>query len=1042
MRNKIIGLVLIFFAFVGSVSAQSTIKGKILSPNNEPVSGAVVSATGANGMVISGADGTFEIKTKASNAEISISAEGFYEYTTVSHGDASLSVVLMNADRPKYNNEVVLPFRNTDNQSKTSSARNLAPKDLDQTHLFENGLQGEVAGLRVTNKSGMPGEGSYLNIRGIRSLTSSNKPLILVNGVPYITDDEESSVISAYSKGTLAGIDVANIKNVTVLTGAEATIYGSMGANGVILIETNGAKRSEVLDTKFTLRSQFGVNWNSKQIPVMNSDQYKDYVSDIGLTRYEDMADLISAYPFIQDATYNQDYLYKHNTNWQDEIYSPSFVTTNSLRIEGGDAIALYDISLGLTNEGGVVDNTGRSRVNTQINARTNITRKLEFLTNIALAFTESSLQEQGMNMQANPFLVALNKQPVLGPWGMDIDGKTLDTYDIYRYNLSNPVAITNTVNTRARQHILNTRLGLNYEINSDWKLEGRVGMFYTYDQQQIFIPGVTDKAITPNTDVNYGTVIGENTVRSGSGKMLNMYYNLNALFNKTLENGDKVNAYGGVQAMTMTKEYDTGAGYNTASDYYQTLDKVQDNNNVDFYGYSDDWNWLNLYAHGDYTWNNLLRGSVNMAFDGSSSIGKETNRFSFYPSAGVTFLAKNLDALQASSLVNRLDVNVEYGLTGNSRFSPDYGKDYYMSAPFLNLSAISRANIPNTGVNAEKITNFNVGVEASVLYNRVTLGLNYYNDVANDVLIAESNQSVFGASNYYNNSGKITSSGIEASLAVALVNNRDFEWVVGGNIATLNNKISSMGANTSEVVNLDINGDDAQLINKEGYSPYSFYGLKATGVIANQAEADRLDLKNSLGVKYQAGDVRFEDMNADGYINDKDRQLLGSALPDLFGGFFTSLRYKNLTLAAEFTYSKGNDAYNAVRRNIESTGSMNNRSLSVVNRWQLDGQETDIPRAVYGDPVGNDVFSSRWIEDASYMKLKYITLSYNLNREFLKVFKSGTFYVTGENLFTFTNYLGLDPEFSYSYSDALQGVDYGKIVLPRSVRFGFNLNF
>lgn len=1042
MRNKIIGLVLIFFAFVGSVSAQSTIKGKILSPNNEPVSGAVVSATGANGMVISGADGTFEIKTKASNAEISISAEGFYEYTTVSHGDASLSVVLMNADRPKYNNEVVLPFRNTDNQSKTSSARNLAQKDLDQTHLFENGLQGEVAGLRVTNKSGMPGEGSYLNIRGIRSLTSSNKPLILVNGVPYITDDEESSVISAYSKGTLAGIDVANIKNVTVLTGAEATIYGSMGANGVILIETNGAKRSEVLDTKFTLRSQFGVNWNSKQIPVMNSDQYKDYVSDIGLTRYEDMADLISAYPFIQDATYNQDYLYKHNTNWQDEIYSPSFVTTNSLRIEGGDAIALYDISLGLTNEGGVVDNTGRSRVNTQINARTNITRKLEFLTNIALAFTESSLQEQGMNMQANPFLVALNKQPVLGPWGMDIDGKTLDTYDIYRYNLSNPVAITNTVNTRARQHILNTRLGLNYEINSDWKLEGRVGMFYTYDQQQIFIPGVTDKAITPNTDVNYGTVIGENTVRSGSGKMLNMYYNLNALFNKTLENGDKVNAYGGVQAMTMTKEYDTGAGYNTASDYYQTLDKVQDNNNVDFYGYSDDWNWLNLYAHGDYTWNNLLRGSVNMAFDGSSSIGKETNRFSFYPSAGVTFLAKNLDALQASSLVNRLDVNVEYGLTGNSRFSPDYGKDYYMSAPFLNLSAISRANIPNTGVNAEKITNFNVGVEASVLYNRVTLGLNYYNDVANDVLIAESNQSVFGASNYYNNSGKITSSGIEASLAVALVNNRDFEWVVGGNIATLNNKISSMGANTSEVVNLDINGDDAQLINKEGYSPYSFYGLKATGVIANQAEADRLDLKNSLGVKYQAGDVRFEDMNADGYINDKDRQLLGSALPDLFGGFFTSLRYKNLTLAAEFTYSKGNDAYNAVRRNIESTGSMNNRSLSVVNRWQLDGQETDIPRAVYGDPVGNDVFSSRWIEDASYMKLKYITLSYNLNREFLKVFKSGTFYVTGENLFTFTNYLGLDPEFSYSYSDALQGVDYGKIVLPRSVRFGFNLNF
>ncbi|MFV0506659.1 MAG: SusC/RagA family TonB-linked outer membrane protein [Bacteroidales bacterium] len=1042
MRNKIIGLVLIFFAFIGSVSAQSKITGRILSPSNDPVSGAVVSATGAESVVTSASDGSFEIKTDATNVELSISAEGFYEYKTLTHGDDDFTIVLMNLDRPKYNNEVVLPYRNTNNGSKTSLATNLAMKDLDQAITLEAGLQAEVAGLRVTNKSGVPGEGAYLNIRGIRSLNSTNKPLILVNGVPYITDDEESPVISAYSKGTLAGIDVTNIKNVTVLTGAEATIYGSMGANGVILIETNGAKKSDVLDTKFTLRSQFGVNWNNKQIPLMNSEQYKSYVSDIGLTRYDDMADLISAYPFIQDESYNQDYLYTHDTNWQEEIYSPAFVTSNSLRIEGGDAIALYDISLGLLNEGGVIDNTGRTRFNTQINARTNITRKLEFLTNIALAFTESGVQEQGMTMQANPLLVALNKQPILSPWAMDIDGKTLSTYDVYRYDLSNPMAIVNTVNTRARQHILNARLGLNYTFNEQWKLEGRVGMHYNYDQQQIFIPGITDKAITPNKDVNYGTVVGENTVRSGSGKMLNMYYNLNAIYSKALTNGDRINAYGGFQAMTNTKEYDAGVGYNTASDYYQTLDKVQDVNNVDFYGYSDDWNWLNFYAHGDYTWNNLVRGSVNAAVDGSSSIGKETNRFSFYPSAAVTLLAKNLGIFKKSVVINRLDVNVEYGLTGNSRFSPDYGKDYYTSTPFLTLSAISRSSIPNTGVNAERVSDFNIGMETSLLRNRVNVGLAYYHEVANNALVAESNQSVFGVSRYFNNSGEIKNSGIEASLAVALLSNKDIEWIVGGNIATLNNEIVSMGANTSEVIDLAINGDDAQLINKEGYSPYNFYGLKANGVIASKEEAEKLNLKNALGVKYQAGDVHYEDVKADGVINDEDKQLLGAALPDFFGGFFTSIRYKNLTVAAEFTYSQGNEAYNAVRRNIESTGSMNNRSLSVVNRWQLDGQETDVPRAVYDDPVGNDAFSSRWIEDASYMKLKHLTISYNINKEFLRIFKSGIFYVTGENLFAFTNYLGLDPEFSYSYSDALQGVDYGKIVLPRSVRFGFNLNF
>ncbi len=1037
MKNNIIGLVLMFFTFVGGALAQTTsITGKVISPNNEPIEGATITTLGTEGVVISDKQGEFEIETDNSN--LIISAEGYYDYALELNGQLDIIVVLTNINRPKYNEELVLPYRNLKQDKQTSLAQNIASKDLDQTLLLENSMQGEVAGLRVTNKSGMPGEGSYMNIRGIRSINSTNAPLVLVNGVPYITDTEDSPVISAYSRGALAGIDVSSIKNITVLTGAESSLYGSMGANGVILIETNGANRSDILDTKFTIRSQFGVNWNSERVPMMNNEQYKDYVNDIGLTRYDDMANLISNYPFLIDGAFNGDYMYKHSTNWQNEVYSPSFVTGNSVRIEGGDAIALYDISLGVLNEGGVIDNTSRTRYNTQINARTNITRKLEFLTNIALAFTESNLQEQGMNMQTNPYLVAMNKQPMLSPWAMDMNGKHLDVYDQYRYNLSNPLAITNTLNARDRQHILNARLGLNYDINQDWMLSGIVGLYYNYDQQQIFIPGVTGKAITPNYNVNYGTVLGENTVRSGVGKMTNFYYNLNAKFKKTLSNGDKVNAYGGTQLMITSKEFDAGVGYNTASDFYQTLNNVNDVNLIDFYGYSDEWNWMNFYAHGDYTWSNLLRASLNVGLDGSSSVGKTANRFALYPSAGLTLMAKNLSALQKSTTINKLNVNVDYGLTGNSRFSPDYGKDYYESAQFLNMSAITRSSIPNTRVRSELVKKFNIGFDAAMLRNRLNVGLNYYNDVASKVLVSERISSVFGDSKYFNNSGKITSSGVEASLSLALLSSKDVEWVVGGNIATLNNRIKSMGANTSVIIDLE----DAQLINKEGSTPFSFYGLKANGVISTTAEAEQLGLRNSLGEQYQAGDVMFEDINGDRIIDENDMQIIGSALPDFFGGMFTYLRYKNVSISAEFTYSKGNDAYNAVRRNVESSGSLNNRSLAVTNRWQLEGQETDMPRANYGDPIGNDEFSSRWIEDASYTKLKYLTVSYNMDREFLKVFKSGTFYVTGENLITFSKYLGLDPEFSYSYNDALQGVDYGKVVIPRSVRFGFNLNF
>lgn len=1035
MRHNKIALTILFVLMMGGLSAQNiTIKGKVTAPGKEAVSSAVITVSDTEGVVQTNEDGEFEIEVSDPQGTISVSAEGYYPFSQALLGRKNVNIVLIGLAKPKYNEDLVFPFRELSLNEQTSAANNITSKDMDQVHTIESALQGEVPGLRVTNKSGMPGEGAHLNLRGVRSLVSQNMPLVLVNGVPYMPDTEESPIIGGYSRGMLAGLNVADIRNITVLKGAETSIYGSMGSNGVILIETNGASESDKLETQISLRSQFGVNQNNERLPLMNKDEYSSYLTDIGLTRYSNMADLIADYPFlIDDPDYYYNYLYNNTTNWQDEVYAPSIVSNNVLRVEGGDAVAKYDISLGYMTEGGIIDKTKSNRYNTQINTSINVNRKLELVASIGLAYMQVSLQEQGMLGATNPALAAYKKLPMLSPYKKDPDGSILSDYDTYRYGVSNPLAIVNTLDAEDRQHNVNIRFGANYKLTPNLLLSGIFGLYYNYDQESIFIPGKSSNSIVP---MHNG--LAENTVRSGVGEVKNLYYNINANYKKDLPQGNALNVFGGIQMLTSKKEYDAGSGYNTANDFYQTLNFVE-SGSARFYGYIDEWNWMNMYAHADYTMRNLLRASANIAIDGSSASGTDAPNFGIFPSAGLTFMVKNLGVFNNSPLLNKLNVRAEYGLTGNSRFSPHYGKNYYENTPFQNLSGIVRSNIPNTDLKWESTKQLDVGIDLSLWRNRFDLGVNYFNAKSTNVLFAQTISSVFGPSNYFDNSAEISNSGIEAQLSISVLKLKDFEWIIGGNIGTLTNKVETLGNAEQLLLTLP---DGTEMMIRTGENPYSFYGFKAEGVFASQAEAAAAKLKDWRGINYEAGDVKYEDVDGDKIINDDDKQILGSATPDFFGAFNTYVRYRNFSVSAEFTYASGNEAYNATRRSIEALSSFNNQSKAAVNRWQLDGQVTDIPKAVYGDPMHNNAFSSRWIEDASYLKLKYLTIAYDFDKTFLKLFRSGKIYLTGENLFTWTDYLGLDPEFAYSYSDALQGVDYAKAVLPRSIKFGFNLKF
>lgn len=735
-----------------AMAQQSTVRSQIKSTDGQPVSGAIISIVGDSTTALSDERGQFSIATAIKNAIVTIKAEGYYpkemplsflrQLSAKKHG----TITLVPENEVLYSEKANSFFGSLSNDSRSATISSIESKDFTEKQNLGAALRDGLAGLQVIEKSGMPGEGSYMNIRGIHSFVAENNPLIVINGVPYFGNQDVSSVINGYSRDLLFGYDPKDIRSVTVLKGADAAMYGSLGSNGVIVIETQQAT-SNNLETRMTFSGSYGFNIRQSNLPVLNSSQYKEYLNDIGLTRYPSMESLIGDYPFLQNGT-----------------------------------------------------------------------------------------------------------------------------------------------------------------------------------------------------------------------------------------------------------------------------------------------------IHGAYTYNNIIRGSLGLAVDGTSASGVDAPRWGFFPSAGVTMMVANLGVLP--SWVNRLNVSVEGSLTGNSRFSSNYGKNYYTGDNFFDIGSINRSNVPNTKLEWEKKTQLDLGLDMALFANRVNIGFTYFTNHAYDLLLNSNVSAVYGSYDYYENCGTINTNGIEASLRVNAFHTKDWDVVIGANISTANSTIKSLGdANSMTIEYTGYNNDDAELIMAVGSDPYEFYGYQTNGIFSTTDQARQAALKNSNGDEYQAGDVWFVDQNNDGVIDESDKVSLGSNMPDFYGGINLSVRYRRFVLDANFAYSVGAKVYNATRRELESMDNFYNQSAAVLNRWQVEGQQTNMPRANYGDPMGNNLFSDRWIEDGDFLKLRSLKLSYNFDMLF-NFIRSGNIYVAAENLFSLTNYLGHDPEFAYSYAEQLRGFDYSKMPLPITVRLGFNINF
>ena len=1054
-KGNVKGALLLSAALALSANLQAQdLRGKVVGNDGQPVANVVISMPG-KGAVRTDANGMFTIKDCKENAQLTFRHEGYFNKTEhLKKQDLGKQIVvhLISNKTSRYNESVVLPHETVENDPTMAGRNNINRKDFALGSMtVEKAMQSGLPGLRVVNKGGNPGEGANMQIRGLKTIIGDGNPLVVINGVPFMPDKNESKVIGGLSRSIFEALNGQDIKNITVLKDGATAIYGSLANNGVVLIETDQASK-ENMNTRISFNAIYGFNWNKSRLPLMNSTQYKSYLTDMGLTHYANQEAFFNDFTFLSNPHANNAELYSFNTNWQDEVLRNSSTMDYLFRVEGGDAIAKYNISLGYNGDQGTLKNTNNDRYNAQINASVLVSRKLEILASVNTAYMKGNFMEQGMSYEANPMLAAYRRSPLLSPYSTDIYGKLISNYSTYKYGaiddyyVSNPLAVVNTVEATQKQYDVNAKVQLVYRPAQWLTLNGIVGLYYNYNQENMFIPGVTSQAIKFITD-RYGNA--NNTVRVGTNYTMNMFYHVNADFQKTFAKKHDVKVQLGFQALTTDYEYDVSFGRNTPNDYLKTMGSVPSSEKRYFDGYNNKWNWMNLYAVANYTYANLAKVGLTASLDGASSVAGKFGDAKVYPGADVVLMVKNLPGLHSADFINKLNLYANCSTTGNSRFGSKYYQSYYTSSPFLDIAGIVRANLATTDVLKPEITTtYNVGIETALFNNRISLAAEYYNSKTKDVILFGNASPLLGTAPYYRNAAKIKGDGVELKVSVSPVVTKDFKWTLGATLSTVNNQVESMNGAADMLYSLS---DNATLITRQGESPFAFYGYQTAGVYSTTAEANaaytqadgsKTALLNDRGVAYQAGDIRFVDQNGDGRIDAADRVVLGSATPKGFGNFYTHFDYKNFGLDVDFGYQWGGKAYNAMRRVTESASDFSNQSVSVVRRWNMEGQVTDMPHAEWGDPRGDNDFSDRWIESTDFIKLRNISLSYTYDKSLWNFIQGATIYVSGENLLTFTKYLGLDPEFSYSYSNLMQGVDYGKLNAPRSVKIGVNLKF
>jgi TonB-linked SusC/RagA family outer membrane protein len=984
--------------------------------------------------VSTNAEGDFEIVLPGNQEQVYISYPGYKGQTVFLNGRENIEIWLLGEDDRSVSDPAGTIFREVPLKDIPAAvdAGHMMDFSRSSNASFCQDLQGMMTGLNVINRSGMPGEGAYMYSRGFSSLFSSSIPLVVVDGMLIRPEGFDNPIVNGFHHNPLVDIDKRDIAGITLLKDAAACgPYGIKAANGVLIITTTPPRGGK---TTLDVSVSGGISSVPSKIPVMDAAHYPSFTMeqlyDAGMSSEE----IFQEYPFLE---FDPDYLYysryNNNTDWQNEVFRTGKLYDAHLLVRGGDERARYSLSGGYLRNEAILKNTDYSRFNFRFNSVVQVSPKFDIGFNLGYTSGRYNLMETGASPQTNPILASLIKSPLLTVYQKDQEGISLPIYDdVADFGLSNPAVIVNEVEaTDATSKFLGVSY-LHLQITQKLKAKIQFGLDRLKSNERIFLPswgmarqgdGSAERFMSVKVD-QYLSLLGDAGIS---------YRNrFNYIHDLTID--------AGARYMFNRLIQDFGAAQNSATDEFKDLNSGKADEKA-VGGFEEKWSWLNYYLSGSYNLKDRYLLTGNLSLDASSKFGKEVQDglamagypFAVLPSAGFAWRVSSESFMHHINFINELKLRASYGLTGSDDFINYYTRLYYSTIPYYSITGFHLNGLYNPGLKWEVVKQTNLGLDLAMFRERLILNADWFKSLTEDMVTYVSLPTYYGYESYASNGGSCRNAGYEFNIYGKPVN-RNFKWEANASFSKYENKVVTL--ENDELITSFRGGEK---ISRAGDPMGLFYGYQAEGVFETQQQADAANLLDKSGRRFNAGDMRFTDRDGNGIIDEQDKTIIGNPHPEFIAGLYNRFSYKGLALSLFVQGVYGLDIFNYIRSQTESMEGVENQTTAIYNRWATEGQQTDIPRASFGDPMGNNRFSSRWIEDGSYFRLKHVTISYTFQRK-LAFIENLNIYITGTNLVTWTKYLGYDPEFSYADGTLGQGIDYGKIPQPRSIVIGLKM--
>ncbi len=983
---------------------ERTLTGQVRSADdNQSLPGVNVLVKGTTQGTITDADGQFQLNIPEKDAVLVFSYVG-YESKEIKIGDTQSELYIdLQAGTRSLTEVVVVGYGSIRKSDLTGSVSSVTSEQLRKMPMttIDQGLQGRAAGVQVTQTDAAPGGTVSIRIRGGTSINNSNEPLYVVDGFPLTS---------------IKSLNPNDIESMEILKDASATaIYGSRGANGVVIISTRQAKSGQ---SQINFDYYTGIQHLTYKIPLLNTAQFVDLANEAFALRNLSL-------PFPEPDAVAVD------TDWQDAIYRPAPISNYQLSFMKGNEHTRFTITGNYFNQDGIIVNSNFKRFSTRFNLESNINDKFTMGSNLQISYIRNNavLVNSGGTGSSGVVHAALTSGPYV-PIFDDEGNYFVDWQQIGPvFRRDNAVSLAKETTNRTHTGRMLGNLFAKYEILPGLTAKVSFGADLQYSKRNQYIPRTTYRGyfqdgigeVTTGASINW---LNENTLTYI--KMIGRHdFNIVAGYTMQEENAENATAKGKGFVNDIL-------GYNDLGAASTVLPAATSGNK---------WSLQSYLARINYIYNNKYLITLSMRADGSSRFG-DNNKWGYFPSGAVAWKVIEEDFIRQSNLFDDLKLRASYGITGYQEIPL-----YRSQASLANTSYVFGDNlaigfapnrIPNPDLKWERTGQFDIGTDMAFFQSRLRFTADYYYKRTKDLLFEVQIPWSSGFATSYQNIGSTENRGVELSLSADIFTG-DFKWTADLNYSQNRNKVLDLGDAEEIMGPAAGNGfysPGSGIIIRRGSPVNSFYGYVGDGLFRTQA-----DLVEGPEHRYmELGDLRFKDVNQDGSITPADRAIIGNAQPKFIYGFSNNFSYRNFDLNIFLQGVYGNNVLNLYRvYELESMRGTHNNHARALDRWSPENPDAYMPKA---DQRGQEQFiSSRAIEDGSFLRLRNVVLGYNLPAGKWKGIRSLRVYLSGQNLFTVTNYTGYDPEVnSHGQHPINQGIDYGAYPKAKTYMIGLNI--